>query len=62
MRAEVQWSRQVQDFVSTLAPDPKKKLRAGIRGLAEDRGDIKLLADELIGYQRLRVGGLPGCV
>jgi mRNA-degrading endonuclease RelE of RelBE toxin-antitoxin system len=56
MRAEVQWSRQVQDFVGTLATDPKKKLRAGIRGSAEDRGDITPLVDELIGYQRLRVG------
>jgi mRNA-degrading endonuclease RelE of RelBE toxin-antitoxin system len=56
MRAEAQWSRQVQDSVSSIAPDPKKKLRAGIRGLAEDRGDITPLIDELIGYQRLRVG------
>ena len=56
MKAEVQWSKQVQSFVASLAPEPKRKLRAGIRGLASDAGDIKPLVDELTGYQRLRVG------
>ncbi len=56
MKAEVQWSEQVCKFVSSLAPDQKKKLRAGIRGLAEDKGDITDLVDDLIGYKRLRVG------
>jgi mRNA-degrading endonuclease RelE of RelBE toxin-antitoxin system len=55
MKAEVQWSHQVQHFVSSLAPDAKKKLRAGIRALADDRGDIKPLVDELLGYHRVRV-------
>ena len=56
MRAEVQWSEQVAQFVASLAPDSKKKLRAGIRSLAEDRGDTKDLVDDLLGYKRLRVG------
>jgi mRNA-degrading endonuclease RelE of RelBE toxin-antitoxin system len=56
MRTEVQWSGQAKDFVAGLAPDQKKKLRSGIRGLADDQGDIKPLVDELTGYQRLRVG------
>ena|ERR1051325_483286 len=56
MKAEVQWSEQVLNFVGSLAPDSKKKLRAGIRALAEDRGEIKPLVDELLGYNRLRVG------
>ena len=56
MRTEVQWSKQVQNFVGSLAPEPKKKLRSVIRGLAEDRGDTKPLVDELTGYNRLRVG------
>ncbi len=56
MKAEVQWSEQVQHFVNSLAPEPKRKLRLGIRRLAEDRGDIKPLVDELTGYNRLRVG------
>ena len=44
------------EFVGALPPDPKKKLRAGIRGLELDRGDIKDLVDDLLGYKRLRVG------
>ncbi len=56
MKAEVQWSRQVAQFVGALAPDPRKKLRAGLHGLVSDRGNIKDLVDELIGYKRLRVG------
>jgi mRNA-degrading endonuclease RelE of RelBE toxin-antitoxin system len=56
VRAEVQWSSQVRNFISSLAPESKRKLRAGLRALAEDRGDIKSLVDELTGYSRLRVG------
>jgi len=56
MKAEVQWSSQVAEFTAALAPDPKKKLRAGLHGLAADHGDIKDLVDELLGYKRLRVG------
>lgn len=56
MKAEVQWSEQVAQFVASLAPEPKKRLRAGIRGLRDDRGDSKDLVDDLIGYKRLRVG------
>jgi mRNA-degrading endonuclease RelE of RelBE toxin-antitoxin system len=56
MNVEVQWSAQVREFVASLAPEPKRKLRAGIRGLAHDRGELKPLVDELLGYQRLRVG------
>ena len=56
MKAEVQWSAQVRDFISSLAPEPRKRLRAAVRALAHDTGDIKALVDELTGYQRLRVG------
>ena len=56
MKAEVQWSEQVQNFTSSLAPEPRRKLRLAIRRLAEDRGDIKPLVDELTGYNRLKVG------
>ena len=56
MSADVHWSKQVSDFASAMAPDPKKKVRAAIRGLANDKGDIKDLVGELLGYKRLRVG------
>jgi len=55
MRTEVRWSDQVRCFVSALPPDQKKKLRAGIRGLAKDEGDIRALVDDLTGYLRLRM-------
>jgi len=57
MRSRVDWSDQVAGFVAALAPEPKRKLRQAIRGLAEGRGDIKPLQDQLAGYSRLRVGG-----
>jgi mRNA-degrading endonuclease RelE of RelBE toxin-antitoxin system len=56
MNAEVQWSDQVKNFGSGLPPDARKKVRAAIRGLASDRGDIKPLVDELLGYSRARAG------
>jgi mRNA interferase RelE/StbE len=56
MKAEVQWSEQVQNFASSLAPEPRRKLRLAIRQLAQDRGDIRPLVDELTGYNRLKVG------
>ncbi len=55
MKAEVQWSEQVRNFVGALAPEPKRKPRLAIRGLAADRGDVQPLVDELTGYNRLRV-------
>lgn len=56
MKTEVRWSPQVRHFVSALPPEPKRKLRAGIRALAANAGDIRPLVDELNGYLRLRVG------
>jgi mRNA-degrading endonuclease RelE of RelBE toxin-antitoxin system len=56
MKAEVQWSEQVQNFASSQAPEPRRKLRLAIRQLAVDHGDIRPLVDELTGYNRLRVG------
>ena len=55
MKTRVQVSDQVLDFVRARAPEPRKALRAGIRGLAEDLGDIKRLEGKLTGYARLRV-------
>ena len=42
--------------MSALPPEPKRKLRAGIRALATNAGDVRPLVDELNGYHRLRVG------
>lgn len=46
---------QVEHFVKALAPEPRRALSAGIKGLAAGRGDIKALEAELLGWQRLRV-------
>jgi len=46
----------VAAFARTLAPAPRRALRAGLAGLANDRGDRKALEDELAGFWRLRVG------
>ena len=55
-KAEVLLAGQVKDFLASLAPDSKRKLRAGLCGLETDRGDIEELVDDLTGYRRLRVG------
>lgn len=52
---EVRVSGQVEAFVKALSPDPKKALRAGIKGLAEGAGDVRHLEGPLEGWQRLRV-------
>src|SRR5438477_8176195 len=53
MRVEI--SDQVRRFIRTLAPDPRKRLRAAIRELSHERGDIKRLEGPLKDYYRLRV-------
>ena len=53
MRVEV--SEQVADFVRRQAPEPRKLLRAGLRKLEREQGDIKSLEGPLRNYWRLRV-------
>lgn len=48
---------QVEEFVKSLAPEPRRGLRTALKGLADDRGDIKVLEGALAGYVRLRVAG-----
>ena len=47
---------QVAEFVRSLAPEPRRRLRAALRGLEEEAGDLKQLEADLSGYARLRVG------
>lgn len=53
MRLEI--SDQVRRFIRALAPDPRKELRAALRELGHERGDIKRLEGPLKDYFRLRV-------
>ncbi|HMP74347.1 MAG TPA: hypothetical protein PKE55_13895 [Kiritimatiellia bacterium] len=54
MRVEV--STQVSDFLRSLAPEPRKRIRKALRDLAADRGDILELEHPLDGFYRLRIG------
>ncbi len=57
MKAKVRVEEQVEAFVKSLAPDPRKRLRLAIKGLADGRGDIKSLEGNLVDFCRLRVAG-----
>jgi len=48
-------SEQVQQFIRTCPPEPRRWLRDALRKLAEEKGDIKALDGELEGYHRLRI-------
>jgi mRNA-degrading endonuclease RelE of RelBE toxin-antitoxin system len=57
MRYKVQVLGQVKAFIDTLAPESRKKIRLGLRGLEAERGDCTALKEKLDGYHRLRIGG-----
>ena len=52
---KVRVSAQLESFVKSLAPDPRKALRTGIKSLASQQGDIKHLEGDLTGWSRRRV-------
>jgi mRNA-degrading endonuclease RelE of RelBE toxin-antitoxin system len=57
MRTKVRVEAQVEAFVKSLAPDPRRRLRLAIRGLAGGHGDTKALEGSLTDYCRLSVTG-----
>jgi mRNA-degrading endonuclease RelE of RelBE toxin-antitoxin system len=57
MRTKVRVSHQVEFFVKALAPEPRLALQRAIKGLSQDKGDIRRLEGKLSGYHRLRVAG-----
>ena len=56
MKTKVELDPQVVAFVRSLAPDPRKRMRAALRELEREKGDLKQLEAELAAYARLRVG------
>ena len=56
MPIKVSVSDQVREYHRTLAPEPRRRVRAAIIGLADGRGDTKPLQGNLEGLSRLRVG------
>jgi mRNA-degrading endonuclease RelE of RelBE toxin-antitoxin system len=55
MKTKVEISDQVLNFVRSLAPEPRRSIRLALRGLEDDRGDIKQLEGDLADWCRLRV-------
>ena len=53
---KVEIALQVREFIASLAPDPRKKLRQAIQLLAKNKGDITPLVEDLAGFYRLRCG------
>jgi len=50
-------SEQVAGWLRGLPPEPRRRIRAALKGLEDWKGDIKALQGELDGFYRLRVGG-----
>ncbi|MBI4324263.1 MAG: hypothetical protein HY674_03275 [Chloroflexi bacterium] len=57
MKIRVKVEAQVEAFVKSLAPEPRRRLIGAIKALATDQGNIKRLEGKLEGYSRLRVAG-----
>ena len=55
MKTKVEISDQVLNFVRSLAPEPRRLLRQGLRDLQDEVGDIKQLEGDLAGWCRLRI-------
>ncbi len=55
MKTKVEISDQVLNFVRSLAPEPRRLLRQGLRDLQDELGDIKQLEGDLAGRCRLRI-------
>ncbi len=56
MRTKIKVGEPVEDFLRSLAPEPRRAVRKGLKGLETGQGDLKLLEGRLAGYSRLRVG------
>ena len=49
MKTRVELVPQVANFVRSLAPEPRRRLRDGLRGLEKESGDLKQLEADLAG-------------
>ncbi len=52
----VRLAPQVIDFVRSLAPEPRRRVRRALRDLGKGQGDVKPLEGPLQNYCRLRIG------
>lgn len=53
---KVRLQEEVLEYLRKLPPQPRHALKLGIKELAQERGDIKSLTEELEGFHRLRIG------
>lgn len=53
---KVRLAPQVVDFVRSLAPEPRRRVRPALRDLEKGKGDVQALEGPLQDYCRLRVG------
>lgn len=53
---KVRLQEEVLEYLRQLPPKPRHALKLGIKKLAQERGDIKSLTEELEGFHRLRIG------
>lgn len=58
MKSRVAVGSLVRDFISSLAPEPRRKLWRSLKELEVGRGDIKQLDDKLYLCWRLRVNNV----
>lgn len=58
MKSRLVVRQQVHDFIVALAPEPRRRLWAGIKGLPLEKGDVLQLDGKLAPYFRLRVGNI----
>lgn len=56
MSYTVQIREQVREFQATLGLEHRRELKRAILQLANERGYIKALSEDLSGYYRLKVG------
>ena len=54
MTTRVVITRQVRDFLKSLAPEPRRKVWQAIKGLARGKGDVRQLEGKLAPNWRLR--------
>lgn len=55
IRHRIEMPRAIRDLIRHLPPDLKRKIKAGLRSVAEDPYRAKELKDELAGLRSLKV-------
>jgi len=51
----VRIQEEVLEYLRSLPPQPRHALKLAIKGLSNERGNMKSLTDDLEGFHRLRV-------